>query len=121
MDWEDAIQDAKEELGYGPDEYVEDWDRVVEEAHSILDYEKQVEYETFCENATNEYHEYLKSDEWKVKREEVLKRDNYICKDCGKVATEVHHENYEFLHTDEEKNYCVSLCNECHKKRHNIK
>ena len=40
---------------------------------------------------------YLKTNEWKRKRELVLKRDKYLCQSClEQTATEVHHLSYKF-------------------------
>ena len=120
IEWDEAISQAKEELGYYEDEYIEDWDKVIEEAQDIFDYEKEEEYRNFCINAHNKYQGYLKSNRWKKIREEVFVRDNFICKDCGEIATEVHHTDYDFLWTEKEKDFCISVCNKCHKKIHKI-
>ena len=37
---------------------------------------------------------YLTSDDWKRKRELVLKRDSYRCVYCGGRVTQVHHKQY---------------------------
>lgn len=34
--WDDAVIEAKKELGYGPDEYVPDWDAVMYRAKRIF-------------------------------------------------------------------------------------
>lgn len=72
----------------------------------------------YFENRKNqwykEYKEYLKSPEWKVKREKVLKRDNYICQGClEKEATQVHHLSYKHI-KNEPLFELVSICKECH-------
>ena len=36
MDWDEAIKEAKDELGYYEDEYIEDFDEVVERAKEIM-------------------------------------------------------------------------------------
>jgi len=127
MDWEEAMEEAREELGYYPNEYVEDWDELIENARDVYEYYKQEEYEGFCEDAYYKHQEYLKSDRWKKLRLKVLERDKFVCKDCSKKASlnyyiilDVHHTNYDYIETKEEINYCISLCRECHKKRHNI-
>jgi len=109
MEWEEAISDAKEELGYSEGEYIEDWDEVVETAKEIM-----------SEGNKREYENYLDSPEWKETRSEVLKRDNYTCQDCGGKAENVHHLDYDCLETDEEAEHCVSLCRDCHRSRHNL-
>ncbi len=74
------------------------------------------------ETLRKKYHLYLQSDKWKNIREEVLKRDRYLCCDCLaegiiKHAECVHHMDYDFLHTLREKEFCISLCNNCHEAR----
>jgi len=120
MDWEDAMDEARKELGYSKDEYVEDWDRLVDEAHDILEYNREEEYQEFCIEAHYKYKDYLKSDRWKSLRKEILNRDNFKCRDCGCRAEAVHHLTYEFLETPYEKEHCISICNNCHGRRHNI-
>lgn len=120
MDWEEAMEEAREELGYYADQYVEDWDGLVDTAREIYEYYKQEEYDEFCEDAHFQHKEYLSSDRWKKLRYEILKRDNFTCQDCGNRARDVHHLDYGYLGTSEEAKFCISLCRECHKKRHNI-
>ena len=119
-DWEEALNDAKEELGLSTTGYLSrsNFLAAVELAKENLAEERRREasYQATCE-----HQDYLQSEEWKNKRLIILKRDNFKCVDCGKKATEVHHLNYNFLHTSEEEKYCVSLCKECHKKRHGIR
>lgn len=66
-----------------------------------------------------------KSRKWKRKREAILSRDNYMCKECkkyGKVkeAVTVHH----IKHVDEypelafKDSNLESLCQACHNKKH---
>lgn len=121
MDWNEAMSEAREELGYSEDEYVEDFQGLVEEAKDILEYNKKEEYEEFCVDAYNNHQEYLKSERWRKLRLEILKRDNFTCQDCKEKAKDVHHIDYNYLGTDKEIDFCVSLCRECHKNRHNIK
>lgn len=66
-----------------------------------------------------------KNDRWKRKREVILKRDNYLCRECIRYgrrvdATMVHHiwpveyyPEYEFSNWN-----LISLCNKCHNKMH---
>ena len=67
------------------------------------------------------YEEYLQSDEWKKKRDLVLKRDNFLCQCClEKPATEVHHHTYDQIF----KEYLfdlTSVCRECHARVHSKK
>ena len=66
-----------------------------------------------------------KSKRWKKKRQQILRRDKYLCQDCKRYgkrvdATEVHH----IKHVDEypelafESSNLISLCAACHNKRH---
>jgi len=147
MIWEEAIEEAKGNLGICG--YTNDWDSVVNEAKKILSKEKS-------KIETEKHKIYLESYEWKKKREKILKRDNYICQDCKKIieevlnkektpiffdekfiinilinlqkifggknyfieAKEVHHLDYQYKQTPKEEEYCVSLCSLCHKIRH---
>lgn len=65
------------------------------------------------------YQDYLNGENWKIIREEILKRDNNVCRICKATATLVHHFKYtrEIL---EGKNCAmlVSLCQSCHYKCH---
>lgn len=63
---------------------------------------------------------------WKLKRSNVLKRDEYKCRECGRYgkttpATTVHHcwtlEEYPEYKLD--SNNLISLCNKCHESMHN--
>lgn len=117
MDWNEAIEYAKDELGYDLSEYVEDWDEVVETAKTILEENREEEREEYRE----EYYNYLRSKEWKIKRQHVLIRDKYICQDCGETATQVQHITYANLHTKYEENDCIYLCENCHKLRHGFR
>jgi 5-methylcytosine-specific restriction endonuclease McrA len=69
---------------------------------------------------TPEYKAYLKSPEWKAKRKQVLKRDNYICQECGDRAWQVHHKTYKRIF-NERLSDLISLCEDCHREIHNIK
>lgn len=64
------------------------------------------------------YNSYLNSQEWKRKRNLVLKRDNYICQGCLlSKATQVHHLTYK--HVGEELLFeLVSICDTCHEVAH---
>lgn len=131
MDWEEAINGAKEELGYFPGQYIRNWNELIEKAHEIQEDSNQYEKEERSFEAKINHQEYLKSERWIKLRQEVLKRDNFICVDCKKTctgsiltkhgrATEVHHTTYASLGTSYEINDCISLCNKHHKERHNL-
>ncbi len=58
--------------------------------------------------------DYLNTPEWRLKREYVLKRDNYICQACLlERATQVHHLSYD--HYGKEPIFeLISVCKSCH-------
>lgn len=62
----------------------------------------------------DKHNKYLSSMEWREKRDEVLKRDGYLCQACLKRrATQVHHISYR--HWQNEPLYeLISVCEECH-------
>jgi hypothetical protein len=120
MNWKEAVEEAREELGYYPNQYVDDWYRLMDKAREIFEYATEEEYIEFCDDAYYNHQIYLKSDSWKLLRKKILQRDFFKCCDCEEQATEVHHIEYDYLGTDKEESYCVSLCNICHKKRHDI-
>ncbi len=67
--------------------------------------------------------DYMKTAEWRYKRDLVLKRDKYLCQDClTNPATQVHHKTYR--NTDftgmEPAFDLVSLCRPCHERVHGI-
>ena len=73
----------------------------------------------------NEWAEFFyKSHQWRRMKQYVLKRDREICQDCGGHATEVHHiiplspENIMDPSITLDENNLVSLCADCHRKRH---
>lgn len=72
---------------------------------------------------------FYKSRAWQACREQAMKRDQYLCRDClksGKVvaAEEVHHiipltpDNYTDSSVSLNLANLVSVCRECHKARH---
>lgn len=68
----------------------------------------------------SEYHEYLSTDMWNNKRQNILERDNNTCQICGKMAECVHHLTYANVY--HEYNFeLISLCNDCHKTYHQDK
>lgn len=63
------------------------------------------------------YKEYIKSEEWKHKRKQVLERDKFKCRLCGAKGTEytlhIHHNSYDNL-GNEPLEDLITLCKECH-------
>ena len=60
------------------------------------------------------YDQYMESDEWRSRRNKVLKRAGGTCEGClERPATQVHHLNYRRL--GEEMLFdLVAVCDECH-------
>jgi hypothetical protein len=66
----------------------------------------------------DKYETYLKSDIWKLRRANVLIRDNHECQMCGRTNyLHVHHITYKNL-GKEPLSDLVTLCSFCHKKVH---
>lgn len=64
------------------------------------------------------YQDYLDSDWWKRKRTDLISNK---CSECGiKTNLNLHHIDYEWSGMENYKDV-ITLCNKCHKKRHNIK
>ena len=67
---------------------------------------------------------FYNSKEWINTREFILKRDNYLCRDCGRPASEVHHiehltpQNIGDVTITMNPDNLVSLCRDCHFERH---
>ena len=69
-------------------------------------------------NPTLGYNQYMKSDAWKAKRSEQIKRDGFQCQMCGTaINLQVHHTTYENI-GNEKIGDLVTLCEKCHKKIH---
>lgn len=77
----------------------------------------------------NEFLPFYSSTAWKNLRDNVRKRDHYLCQDCLKKgiqtpAEEVHHitpitaENVNDPEITLNEKNLISLCRECHRKRH---
>ena len=67
-----------------------------------------------------DYKEYLKSDYW-IELSNNLKAKFNKCQLCGnKQNLNVHHNNYDCLYKETEKDLIV-LCKLCHRKFHNIR
>ena len=63
------------------------------------------------------YHEYIRSEEWRRKADAAKKRAGYRCQLCNTpdsmAALEAHHRTYERLGNEEAGDITV-LCDECH-------
>ena len=61
------------------------------------------------------YYDYLDTPEWKRKRLERLKFDDFRCQRCGTAkGLQVHHINYEHRGDTEEFDDLITLCKRCH-------
>lgn len=69
--------------------------------------------------------DFYKTSKWKAKRERILRRDEYMCRECSRfgksvLAATVHH----IFPLDQEPSLrlasdnLLSLCNKCHDKMH---
>ena len=70
-----------------------------------------------------EYDEYIASEEWYEKRQEVFAKQGYECKICGSIDNlRVHHLNYDNLFHEEDNQYddLIVLCDDCHKQLHSF-
>jgi hypothetical protein len=67
---------------------------------------------------TMPYGEYLKTPEWKEKRDMALKRDGYRCRACNSSEDlNVHHRTYE-QRGNEDLNDLTTFCQSCHEHFH---
>ena len=62
---------------------------------------------------SDEYFEYIRSDEWKSKRDEYMSSVCWECEICGERAVQVHHICYENF-GDEGDEELQALCYRCH-------
>jgi replicative DNA helicase len=70
---------------------------------------------------TPQYDEYLKSDRWKVIRQQALERAGFRCQVCNSPdGPEAHHRTYERLGAELPEDLTV-LCNDCHALFHESK
>lgn len=60
---------------------------------------------------------YLRSEEWKVKRDLIMQYYQNQCQDCSNEAKDVHHLHYNNIFC-EKFNDLIPLCRTCHEKRH---
>lgn len=67
---------------------------------------------------------FYKSKEWRITREYILKRDNYLCVKCGAPAEEVHHiihlrpDNIDNPQITLNADNLICLCKDCHFAEH---
>lgn len=69
---------------------------------------------------SEEYDEYLQSDEWAELRDRVLERDDWLCQGClVNEATQVHHLTYKNVF-EEFAWELKSICEDCHRRVHGL-
>jgi len=74
------------------------------------------------------YEQQLLTPHWRVRRNEILERDDYCCQDClrGKreqrIELHVHHKSYVdgWMAWEYPNSYLITLCEECHQKIHGL-
>ena len=73
------------------------------------------------------YQELKTRPEWKKKRQEILRRDHFKCRNCGKTSDlEIHLKQYHFvmrnacfkLPWEYRNNLLITLCSTCHREGH---
>ena len=73
---------------------------------------------SICKSVALEaYGEYLRSPQWQARRQLRLQLDKSTCQDCGLPATDVHHLTYRNVGNESPADL-VSLCHDCHLRRH---
>lgn len=90
------------------------------EAHTLADARQfYVDREATRKQAFWDWYDaYLRSDAWRGKRAQALKRDNGLCQGClTRPATQVHHLTYAHVGT-ELLFELASICDECHELAH---
>ena len=77
----------------------------------------------------NAYREKLLDKRWEIKRNQILKRDNFHCVICGNSKyLVVHHKLYHYSKIlnrffdpwDYKDSYLITLCESCHKRGHEL-
>lgn len=110
-----AINEISHEILY-------EWDL---RASLEIDIEKQQQQEDAIKAAEEwdaaekiKYEEYLKSPEWRVLREAVIKRCRNVCEGCGRRSVqEIHHMSYAHKY-NEFLVELVGFCHNCHSRWH---
>ena len=65
------------------------------------------------------YYNYLKTSLWRIVSEEVKRRNNHRCSQCGsREKLQVHHTNYNIHGKEHTLVSLLCLCNKCHQAQH---
>ena len=67
------------------------------------------------------YYAYLQSEDWKIRKKELLEQAGYICDHCGGKAILLHHLNYDNLGYEMLFVDVIALCSACHDMIHEDK
>lgn len=66
----------------------------------------------------NSYVSYLRSEEWRIRRKELMREANNTCENCGDKATQLHHLKYDSLGFEIYSVDVIALCKQCHEDLH---
>ena len=68
-----------------------------------------------------EYHRYLKSDQWRDKREQAFRIHGRRCNACGsRKRLEINHLHYKTLFNEDPATDLEVLCSPCHRQHHGL-
>jgi len=85
---------------------------------SLFDSRKKRRKYKKSSNRKENYIRYINSREWQSKRTTILKRDGYLCQQCGSNSNlDVHHITYKRF-TNENQNDLITVCRYCHNEIH---
>lgn len=79
------------------------------------------------EASNSAYQKLLQRTEWKLKRDQILHRDSFKCRNCKvESGLQVHHKQYQRYKSsgkfkspwNYENKYLITLCNDCHRTGH---
>jgi hypothetical protein len=88
----------------------------------VFDHDSIIDLLKFSENEKINYSNLLDCFEWQFKRFKILYRDKFKCTDCSELSTKLHVHHLYYVKNEMpweiEDNGLVSLCRNCHTKRH---
>lgn len=121
------MQEIRDALKKDNPRYAEGYKVICENCWKEVQQERHKEYEIYearkqrrlLELKTMPYSEYLKTQEWQVRRKQHLKSAGYRCQVCNSkgVVLDVHHRTYERRGTENYKDL-IALCRDCHRLFH---